>query len=528
MEFRTKPLILLLSACSFAILTCIYLFPFSQSSIDGHYQTQQKDSFEAPKSNIWSELSVDEASDVYDFVFDELSHLNLTKHPKSNRDSFINFLETLRPNKTDAVPYLHDDATIPERWAKAAIAQVSDGDPYMVYYMVGPLPVSSETQVLPLEYIFNSGRNYIENPVQDFSSIMRFGLSLAENVSDITQDLLGAVVNTKDPFDPEGLLCWPRGSRIERGGMSMWFQFFRQGAGSGARTILPQGVYIKVDANSNDMDDWSPAQFYYNGVIYDSEAEFRDAWNKPDFRRAAINEDGSWTDTEDFDSKPAGRELPPPVSVQPYGPRYKLDKKQQFVSWFGFEFYITTAQATGLTLFDIRFKGKRVMYELGLQEAMAHYAGDDPMQGGLEFMDSFFGMGKNMFELVPGYDCPAYADFLDSRSYQAMHTYEQPNSICIFEYTADHLLSRHSAQFSITASRNTFLVVRSVSTVGNYDYTIEYIFYLDGTIEVKVRASGFIFGSFFARTNEDEYGHRIQEALSSSMHDHVLNFKGKH
>jgi primary-amine oxidase len=97
--------------------------------------------------------------------------------------------------------------------------------------------------------------------------------------------------------------------------------------------------------------------------------------------------------------------------------------------------------------------------------------------------------------------------------------------MCLFEYTADHLLSRHTAQYSVTASRNTFLVLRSVSTVGNYDYTIEYIFYLDGTLEVKVRASGFIFGSFFSHTNEDEYGHRIQEALSSSMHDHVINFK---
>jgi primary-amine oxidase len=147
------------------------------------------------------------------------------------------------------------------------------------------------------------------------------------------------------------------------------------------------------------------------------------------------------------------------------------------------------------------------------------------MQGGLEFLDTFFGMGLSMFELVPGYDCPAYADYLDSRSYQTTHTHERSNSICIFEYTADHLLSRHTAQYSVTASRNTFLIVRSVSTVGNYDYTIEYIFYLDGTLEVKVRASGFIFSAFFSDTNEDEYGHRIQKALSSSMHDHVINFK---
>ena len=45
---------------------------------------------------------------------------------------------------------------------------------------------------------------------------------------------------------------------------------------------------------------------------------------------------------------------------------------------------------------------------------------------------------------------------------------------------------------------------------------------------MKVRASGFIFGAFYTANNtksEDEYGHRIHDALSSSMHDHVINFK---
>lgn len=72
------------------------------------------------------------------------------------------------------------------------------------------------------------------------------------------------------------------------------------------------------------------------------------------------------------------------------------------------------------------------------------------------------------------------------------------------------------------------MTLRSVSTVGNYDYTIDYTFYLDGTIEVKVRASGYIYGAFYANNtykNEDEYGHKVHDALSSSLHDHVISFK---
>jgi primary-amine oxidase len=53
------------------------------------------------------------------------------------------------------------------------------------------------------------------------------------------------------------------------------------------------------------------------------------------------------------------------------------------------------------------------------------------------------------------------------------------------------------------------------------------MFYLDGTIEVKVRTSGFIFGVFWNEntTPQDEYGFRVHDAAATSMHDHVLNFK---
>ncbi|KAK1072971.1 hypothetical protein LTR74_002203 [Friedmanniomyces endolithicus] len=528
MEFKGRAAVNLLTSAFVLIgLVAFLIFSLRPEAPSVEYSSRQKKTFAAPKHNVWAELSEYEAAEVNDFIIKQATDLNLTLHPKSVQDNFIFMVETLKPNKTDTAPYLYDEASIPERWAKVTISQTFEGDPYMVYYMAGPLPISKDSRLLPLEWMFNSGRNYVANPIQSYDIILDFALSMAENVSDITQELLGASVNRQDPSDPHGLLAFPRGSRIETGGMVLWMQFYRPGMGSGARTLLPQGIYAKVDATSANIAAWKVGEWYYNGVIYANEHEFRAALDDPEFVRTPANIDGSWTDTEDFGEYP-DRDLPPPVSIQPYGPRYKLDRKERFVSWFGFEFYVTTAQATGISLFDIRFKGERVMYELGLQEAMAHYAGDDPMQGGLEFMDSFFGMGKNMFELVPGYDCPAYADYLDSEWHQAYKTHNMPNSICIFEFTADHLLSRHTAQYSVTASRNTFLTVRGISTVGNYDYTIDYIFYMDGTLEVKVRASGFIFAAFYTANNtksEDEYGHRIHDALSSSIHDHVLNWK---
>jgi primary-amine oxidase len=296
---------------------------------------------------------------------------------------------------------------------------------------------------------------------------------------------------------------------------------------------LPLGLSGYTDPNNHsdvpsfDSATWKIQKWYYNGVLYASTSALRNAINSPDFEICPHNRDGDWTDPADLRDGDPGRRNPPPVMVQPQGPRFNIDKQQNYVSWMGFEFYISTSSDTGLTLHDIRFNGDSIIYEIGLQEALSHYAGDDPVQGGLEFLDTLFFMGIRMFELVPGYDCPAYSTFLSATFNHGESPTTVPNSICIFEYTADYPLQRHTTDYRVSVSRNTYLIVRSVSTVGNYDYTIEYIFYLDGAIEVKFRASGYIFTSFWPNTSgkRNEYGYKIHDAVASSMHDHVLNFK---
>jgi primary-amine oxidase len=52
---------------------------------------------------------------------------------------------------------------------------------------------------------------------------------------------------------------------------------------------------------------------------------------------------------------------------------------------------------------------------------------------------------------------------------------------------------------------------------------LTYTFYMDGAMGVEVRASGYIQSAFYAK-NED-YGFKIHDQLSGSLHDHVINFK---
>ncbi len=64
------------------------------------------------------------------------------------------------------------------------------------------------------------------------------------------------------------------------------------------------------------------------------------------------------------ESQPIG-----PVQYEPYGRRFSIDGNK--VKWMGWEMDVGNKPTSGPRLWDIRFKGERIIYELSIQEAMA-------------------------------------------------------------------------------------------------------------------------------------------------------------
>lgn len=157
------------------------------------------------------------------------------------------------------------------------------------------------------------------------------------------------------------------------------------------------------------------------------------------------------------------------------------------------------------------------------KDALAHNAGNDPVQSGTSYLDSNYGFGPYAFELAKGYDCPAYATYLNSSFYTAETTHTHLDSICMFEMGAAYPIQRHSTSNYVSATNNFFFNVRTACTVGNYDYMFTYSFYFDSSMHVEVRASGHIQSAYFV--NNTDYSYHIHDAPSGSMHDQVLNFK---
>ncbi|PWW73068.1 amine oxidase catalytic domain-containing protein [Tuber magnatum] len=485
----------------------------------GNCTAPSNPSVTAAKPNPWKPLSNAETIDLLAWLHDPAQGLNLTAFEEATTwDNWVGVTELLAPNKTDVLAYLDGSGPAPKRYARVVISYSATENPYLQEYMVGPIPiVQSVTKIEPLNYLYNKGEGKSPNYSADGGAQRAWLGLIAANMSDITLDLLGTDYRNSSLWGIDPL--WEENGRI-----ISWTQFWSYPTGSyDSSTLLPQGLYLKIDITGRDWQGWRLLNILYDNKLYKSVDEFRAAWMSPGFRKLAKQVDGQWTGTDQAGTAPPLDMGSPPIQIQPDGQRFAVDKDAKYVEWMDFAFYIGFRRDTGVNLYDIKYKGKRIIYELGLQEALAHYAGNDPTQSGTAYLDSYYGFGPYVFELVPGYDCPAYSTFLDSAVHEIGNTTTNKNSICLFEHDAGYPLRRHTSTSYVSVTRNTIFTLRFMATIGNYDYNFDYNFHLDGSIEIKVRASGYIQSAFYAH-NED-YGYQIHDATSGSMHDHVLNFK---
>ncbi|KAK0724664.1 copper amine oxidase [Lasiosphaeris hirsuta] len=478
----------------------------------------------AKKVNIWAPLTDVETAGVVEWLFAQ-EDLNLTTTEEATPwDNTITLVEALWPNKTDALAFLDGNVSTPPKYAHVVLDHRASENPYYIDIFVGPVPVTNETAWKPLAYPLtkeNGGK--VRNLDADSDALFTDWLYVhSESIADITLDLwngtaLGLENDTLDIWGIDPL--WQDDGRIIR-----WDTFWSLPTDDfDAETLLPLGLFLMSDVTGRDISQWKLEGWLYNNIFYETTEDFRAAYWTEGFVKNGGNVEGDWARTDQ-----QGPMLPldtayPPVTVAPAGSRFAVDAEAKYVEWMDFSFYIGFSRDTGLALYDIHYQGKRILYELSLQEALAHYAGNDPMQSGTAYLDTFYGFGPYAFELVPGYDCPAYASYLNTSFYVAETSHTHINSICLFETEADFPLQRHTTSKYVSVTKNTYFVVRSVSTVGNYDYTFSYSFFLDGSIAVEVRASGYIQSAYYA--NNEDYGFHINDFLSGSMHDHVLNFK---
>ncbi|KFA54447.1 hypothetical protein S40293_11440 [Stachybotrys chartarum IBT 40293] len=133
--------------------------------------------------------------------------------------------------------------------------------------------------------------------------------------------------------------------------------------------------------------------------------------------------------------------------------------------------------------------GKEIVIRVSAAISLTRFGGEEE--------SVFCGLGSTASTLVSGWDCPASATYLDTVVHENSFSTPHNNSICIFEQDPGYAISRHTASNYVTVTKRMYSLC------------------LDGTAEVKVRASWYIQCAYHA--NNEEYRYHIHDALSGYM-----------
>lgn len=328
--------------------------------------------------------------------------------------------------------------------------------------MAGPLPIQSENAISPLSFPYNSGRSSSRTYTPDEKAITQWYENITREADDIISDLwrlqTPAFGSSKSVLETY-IVASNDQVTLEDGHVMKWVAYVRKGFAS---TILPQGVYFKADTTGRNPENWRVVMWLYNGVIYADIHEFRAAWSSSTFEKIPLNSEGVWTTIEPPpmpDSWEYSNNSPPEFQ-QIGGSRIAVDRDDSFVSWMGFSFNFAFSQVNGIALYDIRLDGERIFDELSLQEALAYYAGNDLIQSSTTFFDSLFGLGTTTSELIPGYDCLAYAEFFDTYHFRGEKAHRKSGTACLFEAPSEYPTQRHRRGATVTSYTSFILIFR--------------------------------------------------------------------
>ena len=233
------------------------------------------------------------------------------------------------------------------------------------------------------------------------------------------------------------------------------------------------------------------------------------------------------------------REVPGPITISQPVHGFKLDGTE--VSWQNWNFHFRLDPRAGLVVTNVAYndagKLRSVLYEGSLAEIFVPY--QDPAEGWYHW--TFLDMGEGntwgtaASRLEPGSDCPSNAVMFDSTVVNSRGMPQRwPRAACLFEREAGDFAWRHAAGGQqIESRRKRDLVLRMITTFGNYDYAVDWTFMQDGSIKIGVGATGSIeVKAVRPRTaTEDvdgkvrQYGHFVAENTVGVNHDHFFCFR---
>jgi primary-amine oxidase len=213
----------------------------------------------------------------------------------------------------------------------------------------------------------------------------------------------------------------------------------------------------------------------------------------------------------------------------------------QEVSWDKWRFHLRLDRRFGPMVSLARWaeegRDRMVLYAGHASEMFVPYMDASEAWYYRSYMDiGEYGFGALASTLVPGTDCPAHAQFLDAvLPGDDGKPIALPGVLCVFERDTGNPAWRHAeiVDQSHEGRPEVELVVRSIPTVGNYDYVMDWVFTQRGEIRIDVGATGMDAVKGVAVRSMAEPG-AAQEVTTGMLvapgavgvwHDHYISFR---
>ncbi|MEM8843278.1 MAG: tyramine oxidase, partial [Pseudomonadota bacterium] len=216
------------------------------------------------------------------------------------------------------------------------------------------------------------------------------------------------------------------------------------------------------------------------------------------------------------------QDLLPINVVQPDGVTFKLDGHH--LTWHEWDLRIGFNAREGLTLHDITFCGRPIMYRASIAEMMVPYGspqGAHPRKNVFDVGE--YGIGRLVNSLELGCDCVGAIEYIDAHVNGRDGTSETiKNAICLHEEDMGVLWKHFDFRLERTETRRARrMVISTIATVGNYEYGYYWYLHLDGMIEFEMKATGVINTTACIPGQPGPYGTEVAPGVLGQIHQHT-------
>ncbi|CAL1526132.1 unnamed protein product [Lymnaea stagnalis] len=507
--------------------------PVQLSSCPATVANCQDDSKQADTTqtydNVFEDLSSTEIETVYRYLAGKINiKVKNTSDPDANS---IYRIELQVPIKGEVIGYLDGRGGKPLREARVIVERPGLPTPVVSEYVVGPLP--NPTYYRPNPRRERNSVSYRYHPTYGIHE------SFAALINEMRNKDLRTIITESYGaffFDCEEACLMMLPQKTSSAYSDQTLVILSVMYKTDFVTINPVDMMFVMKETDTDSRVFRVDSMFYGGRHYPTISQFIQAYKNNEFPKTKMNppkpapQETSFPGTMNLRGRKfPGIPQPGPKQFEPAGRRYRV--RSQHIDYMEWSFNVRISTLSGPQVWDVRWAGERIAYEISLQDVGVIYAGANPTTFYQHLSDSAFGLGNQAYGLMSGVDCPEHATFLPQTVYDDITGQPKTvdNAFCVFEHNTGVPLRRHNSNDNINGQNygglvDRVLILRTIIVEFNYDYIFDFVFHQNGAVEVVSYATGYIMSQAYHEA-EAPFGFRVHGNVVGSIHHHMMNFK---